>query len=441
MLLFKDAAISEVQGGSRRGFAPGDATPAWLSALMLALLAWALVSTTYNGAINRSSGIHGIDFKDFYRAADRWNHGLPLYPTSPNIDAGYVYSPLLAMILRPVVAHYSFEQSFEIWYFVNVAAIFAGVAMFAASLQLTWKSTAAIGVMLVMAIGQCNYILFMCVCGMYWADRRGNLWILAAFLALAALIKVWIAVAGIYLVLRRAWKPAVGAALMYAAALLALFEYAGLGQFKAFIATTQSHSVQPDLLAHSILGFAKIHFAPNLYDLNVTDSKLIFTAFVGVGVLLVLAGFYMLWRLGEARSEQELRLRLGVAIASVLLLLPLYHYEYIVICLPLWWTLMIPARGETRPASGWLPAAVALALYLVLMRGGPYYAPFVPEYRHSARAFLVSVPFYLTVALWVAALGSIAYLRRGLSIKAAQPSLPLAKDMDEPIGAVAAAAH
>jgi hypothetical protein len=139
------------------------------------------------------------DVRAYYDAGARLNAGLPLYeqPSGTN-DAGfYRYPPLLAIAFRPL-ARLPFEWAAIIWEATLLAAFAATVRLLGVRRQLTWLLlgwlAAPIGWSL--AIGQAQ------VAVTYFMTLGSPLG-----LALAANLKVFPALAAIYWLARREWRP------------------------------------------------------------------------------------------------------------------------------------------------------------------------------------------------------------------------------------------
>lgn len=402
----------------------------------LALLVWLLVASAYHGAVSPAGGITGVDFHIFYDAASRLNHGLPLYQTGRDL---YVYSPLFALLLRPL-AHLPYAEALRAWFLVGAGCLILSAALFARAARLTLLDAAPLGLMLLVGfrswpatmnfgLGQANFILLALLCGMHWADSVRKPLLVALLIVAAALVKAWVLGLVLYLLLNRQWKPALAAVTGYAAALLLLFGLVGFSEWPKFLAAgaAAARQIAGHQVRQSILGFADLHFHANSLIYPLADSRAVYALFVLACTAAIGWAFWALWRSAPARvpleqSSYRDRLRFGLAAMSLLLLLPTFEDEYIVYCLPLLWTLLLGPRTERGERAGtealnikerlpWLLPS-ALAVYLVLNHGWPVYPPIAAGYQHGLRSLLVSADFFGVAALWLLAFLGLQFSSR-----------------------------
>ncbi len=392
----------------------------WQSLFFLLLLCWLLVAAAYHGALNPNSGITGIDFKIYATAAGWLNAGEPLYYPGVEGKQGYMYTPAVAWALRPLAAM-PFEQALKIWFLFNAAALITAVALYAFAARLRWRHAAALGILLLVAfrfwpttcnlgMGQVNCLLLTLVAGMMLADSRGKFGIVAVLIAAAAMVKLWMALAGIHLLVRRKWGAAIGCGFAFAAMLAGSFALVGWQEWPGFVGTvTSKHaSVQPGLVSQSFLGFARIRFADSGLVTPLIDNGLVQHGFVALGFLAVLGALTSLSFASPARSAYETRLRFGFTILSVLLLLPICHMEYYILAVPLFWTLFAPGE-KARPHA--LAILFAIAAYVAFTRPVPVSGPGLAGVRDGAKSLMASAPFFTAVVLWITALCEIKRVR------------------------------
>ncbi len=345
------------------------------------------------------------------------NAGQTLYQPhlDPSLRGGlYVYSPLLALLLRPL-AHFPFHTAVKAWFFVNAASLVLAVLLYGAAARLTLRAAPLLAILLLVSfrfwdstmnfgMGQSNSLMLALIGAMLWADSRGRWRRLGALIALAALVKIWLIGMLLALVLRRRWSDAllslglfvVGQAVLFT--LIGWSEFPGylrcMGQAKAF---GEEHGVM-----NSILGFAHLHLHANPIVFPLIDSTTGYVAFVALCGAGVLWGFAVLWRVLRNPSPLQARLSFGLVLASVLLLLPSYENGYLVYCFPLLWTLLASADADGEhsvPVSRFMLTG-GILVYLIFSRAWPVYAPFPPAYQHGLRSLVVSMSFYGTAMLW-----------------------------------------
>jgi hypothetical protein len=410
----------------------------WQSLFFLFLLCWLLVASAYHGALNPNSGITGIDFKIYLTAAGWLNAGEPLYYPGVEGKQGYMYTPLVAWALRPLAAM-PWEQALKIWFLLNAVALIAAAALYARAARLRWRHAAALGILLLVAfrfwpttcnlgMGQVNCLLLTLVAGMMLADSRGKFVVVAVLIAAAAMVKLWMALAGIHLLVRRKWGAAIGCGVAFAAMLAGSFALVGWQEWPGFLGTvTSKHaSVQPGLVSQSFLGFARIRFADSGLVTPLIDNGLVQNAFVALGFLAVIGALAWLSCASPARSTYETRLRFGFTILSVLLLLPICHMEYYILAIPLFWTLFAPGE-KARPHA--LVILLAIAAYAAFTRPVPVSGPGLAQVREGAKSLIVSVPFFTGVVLWLTAFCEIRRVRRLAERTTVAPNLAAGTEM------------
>lgn len=415
---------------ARRVLDPGAS--ALYSLVLLALLTWLLLAVTYSAAVSPASGITGMDFKVFYPAAVRMNLGQPLYQPDLPLSlqhALYCYTPLPAELLRPL-GRLSFEKALKVWFFVNAFGLLAAIALYGSAARLGLRNAWLLGILLLVSfrfwdntlnfgLGQSNDLLLGLIGGMLWADSRGRWGLMGALIVVAALFKLWLIGLLLFLLLRRQWKPFLGSAVGFAAALAFSFSLVGWNELPAFVRVLQQSkaSQEGQEVQSSILGFANVSLHSNPFVTPLVSSQGVYLAFLVLATAAVLGGFLFLWRVLRRPSPLEARLAFGLTLASILLLLPTYENGYFVYCFPLLWTLLASPDADWRSAPGrFAPARLMLGggalVYLIFSRAWPFYTPFAPAYQHGPLSLLVSMKFFGTVALWALGLLALRGLRR-----------------------------
>ncbi len=390
------------------------------SIVLLALLAWLLLSVTYSGATSSASGITGMDFRVFYPAAVRLNQGQELY--QPNLDislqhALYCYTPLPAELLRPL-GHFSFEKALKLWFFINAFGLILAIAFYGAAARLGWRNAWLLGILLIVSfrfwdntlnfgVGQSNDFLLGLIGGMIWADSRGRWGLMGALIVVAALFKLWLIGLLLYLLLRRQWKPFLLSAAGFGLVLIGSFTLVGWHELPAFVRVLEQSKAAQERqeVQSSIVGFANVHLRANYFVMPLVNSHPLYLAFIALGTAAVLAGFVFLWRVLRRPSPLEARLAFGLTLASILLLLPTYENGYFVYCFPLLWTLLVSPEMDWRPGSRGLATSRLMLgggvlIYLIFSRSWPFFTPFAPSYQHGLKELLVSMKFFGTAAIW-----------------------------------------
>ena len=414
------------------------------SLVLLGLLAWLLLAVTYSGAVNPASGITGMDFKVFYPAAVRLNHGQPLYQPDLPVSmqhALYCYTPLPAELLRPL-GRLSFDRALKAWFFVNAAGLMLAIWLYGSAVRLARPHLWLLGILLLVSfrfwdntlnfgVGQSNDLLLGFVGAMLWADSRGRWGLMGALIVAAALFKLWLIGLLLYLLLRRKWTPFLWSAGGFIALFILSFSLVGFSQIPAFVRVLQQSKVSQEAqeVQSSIVGFAHVSLHANSFITPLTSSTGVYLAFIALGIAAVLGGFALLWRVLENPTPLEARLAFGLTLASVLLLLPTYENGYFVYCFPLLWTLLASPDAPEGAPGRFSPAQLMLGggilIYLIFSRAWPFFTPFPEAYQHGVKSLLVSMKFFGTAALWGLGLYVLHTLRSAARLPSALAAAPV----------------
>jgi len=439
---------NEITNGSQAGERVSSGWfSSWQNLLLLLLVAWLLLSQSYGGATNPASAIKGWDFRVPYDAAVRINTSQALYNNmgGANGTPPYVYTPLVAMAFRPL-AHLSLDRAIQVWFLVSAACLILSVIFFARASGIEPGEVVPLCIMLIVGfrfwpmvfnfgLGQVNNLLLVCVCGMFWAEKRGKPALAGLLIALAALVKIWIIGILIYPLVRKNWKMAVWSVVFYCAGLAAVFVPFGKSEFLRFVTVTLHNTEQKHLLSQSIVGFARLYFAPNPHVNALFPNPAFYYGFIAFGYLLVGGAFVYLWsRRGGPRTPREARLWFGLCLLSIPLVSPLCHDEYFILALPLLWTLLTRPRCEAGSKGLSWSFAASLILYALLMRPWPTSGDGLAAHRSGLGSLLASSFFLLGAALWFCGLFSIIKIRTDTAKAPAGQSLPASLPVFVPSG-------
>jgi len=403
--------------------------PKWEHLLLLGLLTLLLFSQAYHGAVNPESPITGWDFQVFYQASGRLNHGERLYVETGSAEGRkppYVYSPLLAELLRPV-ARLPLGGAIKVWFFVSAVCLVLSAAAYAFSVPITLEEVPALCIILIVSfrfwptvfnfgLGQANTPLLLSACAMYWAESRGKSRLAGCMIALGALVKPWMIGLLIYPLIRRNWRAALWTIGFYCVAVLALFAPMGRGAWLDYCHVTAANASQTFLLSQSIAGFARLHFAANPHLHPLIVSRAAFYGFILLGYSTVGATFLYLWSRKKPATGYEERLWFGLALLSLPLVSPLCHDEYYILALPLFWTLLtLPAADPRRihPRLSW----GALILYLLFTHPWPTSGDGLAAHQSGLGSLLVSAYFILAALLWMVGIYAV-FKARGAALRA-----------------------
>lgn len=383
----------------------------WVGFFLLGLILWLLLSINFKGAVNPESPITGVDFRIYYHAAERLVAGQPLYTQQAGAEGGYLYTPWLAWLLQPL-ARLPFETSLKIWYTVNALTLLGAVGLSALALRLRWDDAVRVALMVMLAFrfwptvtsfgyGQANFILVAIVAGMMLAAQRKHWLALGLLIAIGAMIKPWMIGLLMYPAVFRKWSALASALAATAVLMAGSFALVGWAEWPRFLQVLAANTEQAGLVSQSILGFARLHFAPNILVEPFTTDAAVRWGFVAAGSCIVLGALASLFFRTADASPYEERLRVGFVTASLLLLLPLCHTEYFMLLLPLLWTLML--SHDAPRTVRMIGIGTSIVAYVLLTRPWPTCGPGLVENRAGWNSLLVNGQFFVGCGLWLAA--------------------------------------
>jgi hypothetical protein len=301
---------------------PADsATPtAWQSGLVLALLAWLAAGLAYN--------------RTFVEIIPPGDYG-----------AAYDASPLTTMALGPL-SRLPQRQVAEIVFAAGVVFLLVGIGLFARGMGLSLGAAAPLGIMVIVGFqfaptildfrhGQLDLPLLMLVCAAYQLDKHDRPYRMAAAVAVAAVIHVWMLGLLFYLLLSR--RP-----------LAFIF---GLAAFAAGVAAVAADATwrHPWLFAQTVRGFLRPEIARGAANQSLlgvaaalfsSDSLGLYAA-AALGFAAVVGALAFASRWKPAAGSNRARLLIGLAIISLTLVLPYGRQAYFILLLPVLWTLLI----------------------------------------------------------------------------------------------------
>ncbi len=176
----------------------------------IALLWLALLGAAW--WLSQSSSIAQEDFRVYYDAAQLLLHQQPLYQGTGGMV--YLYPPLLAQLLAPLVAAASYQTVWVIWFIVNTALLIATIALLSRSVRGRWLwviTPLFLPVLEAYAVGQVTIILLVLFAGAWMAIKRDRRILAGILLALAAWLKVFPALVIVYFLWKRDWRVIGGA--------------------------------------------------------------------------------------------------------------------------------------------------------------------------------------------------------------------------------------
>ena len=344
-----------------------------------------------------STASPGIDFRYFLGAGRQIAEG-----HSPYAVRGYVYPPLLALLLVPFI-HIKLLTLWKLWLGLIVAAPLVGIAAFVQGLRTRrpwWLAPlvfAGCGFTLYFShyypmsrdlfLGQTDTLLFaaLTVAAVAAAStRRGATVVRGVLIGAAGLIKVWpwavlLSFRPSGQVMRRTVLAGAAALAVLAAVTGAILGWSALADFftKAFHAQTKtmvsdSVAAMPQLL-FSATGLAR----PLVVSVPLRVAATTVLVVWVVGLLLI-----------ALRTRTDGPLRTWNVLFCIILLIPDSHRQYAICVLPLlWWWVVGAATGRGSPAR--ILSAVLVIWWIEQNVAWPYNSS-----PHDITALRFAVPFF-----------------------------------------------
>ncbi|ANC32730.1 hypothetical protein I598_3220 [Isoptericola dokdonensis DS-3] len=335
---------------------------------VLTVLAWALTALVaavlsvqrYRAVVADPSAGHDLGI--FVDAATLVRAG-----TDPYTAVGYVYPPPLAVLLAPLAD----LDLLGAWTVTSILALLGGIA---AVLATVWSRTTSwerplVALLAVVTmlwshpvsfslwLGQTDALVFLALALAALAGVRGRPGAAGAALAVAAAVKTWPALVGVWVLRRGAvgrLRTVVVAVAVFAGLVALACIPLGPGAVGRWVDRTLSMSDQP-LAAYSVWGVGRDLFADSGVLTPVAVAPV-----VGTAITVVLVAWVATLLVVALRRPGDPALGLWHVVGCVLLLLPVSHVWYLPMTLPVLW--VWAARRPRVDVARW---AAVLAVLLV----------------------------------------------------------------------------
>jgi len=290
-------------------------------------------------------------------------------------ETEHVYPPLLAVLLMPLTGWLDYPAARLLWLLFSVLCLGVGLALswrlsgLRASRHGGYAALAALALLpsvsITLAVGQLSCQLLLLLAGIF-ALRRARRWAAAgAVLGFSIYLKVFPAIVGGYLLLRREWRAAVGAAVTGAA--LVGFTVLAIGWEPHWTYLTRVLPAQSRLFGLpqnvSLTGFVTHTAIANAYTTPVVAADLAGRALVALASLALLAAAgYAVWR-GRSREGADAP-AYALTVVTALLITPATGFYNLVVA-------ALPLGVAISRAAGGRPARAALLVAAIVLLGLP----------------------------------------------------------------------
>jgi len=305
---------------SRQGWNPGRASalpveqPACRTSrqiplfwLVVALLWSAYIAIAFFVATQTSIGSNA--YSAYHQAAQAVIDGHALYT---GLDGWvYLYPPLLAQALTPIVALRSYEAAISLWFMLNISLLLASVALLARYVPLRARRWLWLSPMLflpvwqALVLGQVTIVLLALLTGVWVALREQRPALAGSLLALAAWIKVFPAVLLLLFAWHRNWRLLAGTIVTGLMLLLVQIVISGPATLVGFIRTLfdliQNGQPAANYENLSLFAFLSRLFAENQF----VDPLLISPSLLSISRLVSLVGIVGITGYAIVRAQKR----------------------------------------------------------------------------------------------------------------------------------------
>lgn len=332
--------------------------------VLAALISVALIVARYRSAIADGTW---FDFTNYFLPA-----GLAVTDGRPPYDVdGYVYSPIIAVL---VGATLGFPEPITVWTILSLGAAVGAIALFTATIwhQLRpWQRPciAAVAVItlmwnwlttLMLGSGQTDLYVMVALCGAGFAASRRNAVATGAGIAIAALMKTWPIIVGIWMFRRGAskrWTTLIAAFVTGSVALVVIIVIWGPEAISAWADAVLRARSQPGLIHFNVLSMGEQIFGGGKGAVSAPPTfPALAIALTIVSILVIVSALIvaLLWPGDDLLSLWHVTL-------AVVLLLPVTHSVYLILGLPILWVRF--ARFLSRPRRS--VNVVTLAIWIL----------------------------------------------------------------------------
>lgn len=346
--------------------------------------------------LSQQSTFAMADFRVYYDGALLLRNGQPLYQGT--VGMVYLYPPLLAQLLLPLVSFLSLEQVWVVWFGLNVLLLLGIVILLSRATRRSrwlWVMTPLfLPITEALGNGQVTVILLVLMAGAWLAVKQKRCFLAGALLALAAWLKVYPALLIVYFIWKRDWQVVRGA--LVGGIALGLLQIAISGPETMIemsrVLFTLTNSGQDHLIPFnaSILGFTSQLFQshPNVTALVVQPTLYLISR--AALTLSIIGGWLYLT---ARRDRNDFDFDYTLTLLTALLISPTF-YPPAMPPLLLVYFLLLHRRYSPAMIAFVTLACVLLSIYWPVMMG--YYSTEAP-----LSGLVMSFAFYTLLATWL----------------------------------------
>jgi hypothetical protein len=312
--------------------------------LTAVLITWVVMSSVFHS----TSANVLMDAQCFYDAAVRHTTGSLMYPP-PSAPELFFYLPTIPLMMEPFLK-FDPHQIWKMWLAFNIFLLGVSGAV-AACLSVGKNKTTFTVYCAILALifhnwaftaeafgANCEMLLALDFALMLVSIRCKNYYAFAVCVAIGACFKIWMIGLVGYLLINRKFKESLLCVILFACAVMVMFQYVGWSQFEPFVRLNRLYSerkIGSDILMHSINSFGDIHFKANKFVKPLIDNEKIRSIFVGLlDCSVAVALISVLFRKRESADGSEEFTKLCFFMSSMFLLMPVFHLSYVVVVLP-----------------------------------------------------------------------------------------------------------
>lgn len=375
----------------------------------------------------------GGDFDAYYLGAQRLINGQPLYIETQT--AAYIYPPILAQAILPIVALFDEDTASLVWFALNVAMLFATLHLLGRYLAndrqraLLWIATVFfLPTLMTFWLGQITIVLFALTTGAWVAYKEDKPALTGVLLAVAVWTKFYPGLFLVYFLWKREWRVVMSAMITTLVVVGVQVAISGLDTFIGYFT-----DILPALLAegqpqinhsnNALLGFLQRLFMQNPQVIPLVESPFLLTiSRFGLMALLLSVTVYLI-TFPKVRLSETAPGKFDLEYSLVLLVALLFGSTLGVhgmLSLLLVYVIILRSaasqRERTHFAAWCFVSGTLISLHIVIILGY-----LLPPSENTLPALALSLPFF---GMMIALALTMALLRRSLNTEPVSTRTP-----------------